>query len=103
MVHSTIKVYLSALHQFHIAEGLPDPGGQNVAKLSQVWRDIQASLLRQLKFMRHPIKMEVLSCIKEIWDAKRANNDTVTLWVAMLLCFFGFSTQEKYTLLHLSC
>ena len=97
MVHSTIKVYLSALRQFHIAEGLRDPGRWNMAKLSQVWRDIQALLPRQPKFMRLLITMEILSYVKEIWDAKRANNDTVMLWAAMLLCFFGFSAQEKYT------
>ena len=43
IANTSIKVYLSAVCQLHIAGGLPDPGQQNMAKLSQVLRGIQAS------------------------------------------------------------
>jgi len=38
MAHSTVKVYLSAVRQLHIAEGFPDPGRAGMAKLSWVLR-----------------------------------------------------------------
>ena len=90
IAHSSIKVYLSAVRQLHIARGLPDPGRRSMAKLSQVLRGIQTSQPGQPKFVRLPITPAILSRIKETWDAEGANNDRVMLWAAMLLCFFGF-------------
>jgi len=40
---STIKCYLSAIRQLHIAQGAGDPGIGNMAKLEQVLKGIKAA------------------------------------------------------------
>jgi len=73
IAHSTIKVYLSATRQLHIAKGLPDPGRGNMAKLSQVLRGIQSSQLGQSKLVRLPITPAILLRIKEAWEREGLN------------------------------
>ena len=93
MAHSTIRLYLSAIQQLHIAKGLPDPGrGNNMARLSQVLRGIQSLQLGQSKLVRLPIMPAILEHIKDAWEREGLDYDgeKLMLWAAMLLCFFGF-------------
>ena len=46
IAHSTVKVYLSATRQLHIAKGLPEPRMEKMPRLSQVLKGIQNLDLR---------------------------------------------------------
>ena len=43
IAHSTIKVYLSATRQLHIAKGLPEPRMEKMPRLSQVLKGVCAT------------------------------------------------------------
>lgn len=90
IAHSTMRVYLSATRQLHIAKGLPDPGIENMAKLSQVLRGIRSTQPGKSKFVRMPITPGMLVRIKKAWEEEGPNDDRIMLWAAMLLCFFRF-------------
>ena len=90
IAHSTVKVYLSATHQLHIEKGLPDPGIENMAKLSQVLRGIRSTQSGKSNFVRRPITPGMLVQIKNAWEEEGPDDNKLMLWAAMLLCFFGF-------------
>jgi len=76
--------------QLQISKGLPEPRVDGMAKLSQVLKVIRSLSAGPLKFTRLPITLKILSCIKDNWEAKGLNDDKIMIWVAMMLCFFGF-------------
>ena len=89
---STIKCYLSAIRQLHIAQGLGDPGIGSMAKLEQVVRGIKSNQAKhgKQKSPRLPITPEILLRIKGVWERESPARDKAMLWAAASLCFFGF-------------
>ena len=87
---STIKVYLSATRQLHIAQGLPEPRMEKMPRLSQVLRGVRTTQPTKSRFTRRPITPGILLRIKEGWEKEPLVQDKTMFWVAMLLCFFGF-------------
>lgn len=89
---STIKCYMSAIRQLHIARGIGDPGINKMAKLEQVIRGIKLEQAKkgEKKSPRLPITPALLLSIKEVWEREAITRDTAMLWAAALLCFFGF-------------
>ena len=90
IAHSTIKVYLSATRQLHIAQGLPEPRMEKMPRLSQVLRGVRITQPTKSRFTRRPITPGILLRIKEGWEKELLVQDKTMLWAAMLLCFFGF-------------
>ena len=90
IAHSTIKVYLSATRQLHIAKGLLEPRMEKMPRLSQVLRGVRTTQPTKSWFTRLLITLEILLRIKEGWEKKPLVQDKTMLWAAMLLCFFGF-------------
>lgn len=88
---SSIKCYLSAIRQLHIAKGEGDPGISKMVKLQQVLRGIKSSQAKigGKKSPRLPITPDLLLAIKGVWE-KEQSRDKVMLWAATTLCFFGF-------------
>ena len=91
IAHSTIKVYLSATRQLHIAKGLPEPRMKKMPRLSQVLRGVRTTRPTKSRFTRLPITPGILLRIKEGWEKEPLVQDKTMLWAAMLLCFWIFS------------
>lgn len=96
--HNTIKAYLSAVRHLHIAEQAADPGISKMPRLEHVLRGVkymQARGERKGK-ARLPISIDILHKLREAWQRK-ASRDSVMLWAAASLCFFGFFRSGEIT------
>ena len=91
---TSIKVYLAAVRQLHISNGLPPPRTDEMARLQQVLRGIKITQGREnislVRRHRHPISLEVLHEIQSIWSKQPRSKDRTMLWAAFTTCFFGF-------------
>ena len=88
---STIKVYLSGVHQLHVREGRPPPPTTGMARFMQVLRGIkisQAASNRPAR-QRSPITPEILRQVKARWQQEPPFQNRIMLWAAFLTCFFG--------------
>ena len=89
--YSTINSYLSALRYLHILHNVPEPQQVSLPKFLLVKKGI-----RRVKALTHPqkprlpITPSILRQIKALWSVKPIHQDTVMLWAACCLCFFGF-------------
>ena len=90
---NSMKVYLSAVRQLHLQNGVQLPDIERMARLTQVLRGIritqQASPQAHLH-QRLPISPSLLQRIKPMWEALPLTNDRIMLWAAFLMCFFSF-------------
>ena len=90
---ATLKVYLLAVRQLHISQGLTLPSMSEMEKLTQVLRGIrisQASKETAAPRKRLPITPDLLHRIKAQWQAEGISYDKIMLWAAFTTCFFGF-------------
>ncbi len=96
--HNTIKCYLSAVRHLHIAEQAPDPEISKMPRLEQVLRVIKYTQAKRKEKgkARLPISIDILSRLRESWQA-RATQDSAMLWAAASLCFFGFFRSGELT------
>ena len=84
--HHTIKVYLSAAKFLHIAEGAEDPFLPALHRLHKVLKAEKGTDRRE----RLPMTLNILRCIKAMWEPSASDPDVVMLWAACCLGFFGF-------------
>ena len=92
---TTIKVYLAAVRQLHIQQGLPAPLTSEMARLAQVLRGIKitqaaAPPITTKKNNRLPITPDLLRKVKAQWQSEGVTQDKIMLWAAFVTCFFGF-------------
>lgn len=89
---STIKCYLSAIRQLHIAKGAGDPAIGGMVKLEQVIRGIKSEQAKKATKTppRLPMTPALLTAIKGVWEKETLTRDHKMLWAAALTCFFGF-------------
>ena len=91
--HSSIKVYLSAIHSLHIEQGFPDPL-QNCLRLQRVLRGIkrvQGSPATQ----RLPVTDNIMLVIWKALDMSLC--DHCMFWAACTLAYFGFLRSAEFT------
>ena len=99
----TIKTYLAAVRHAQIMKGLPEPRqGSSLPRLrllqSGVRRDRAQQGLPPAR-SRLPITPNILLRIYTNWSGalRAAEFDTVMIWSAMLMCFFGFFRAGELT------
>ena len=99
--HTTIKVYLSAVRQLQISQGLKDPfAGEAMPQLDQVMRGIKRVEAEKgvTKRERLPISPNILTQLKQAWSPSGHTHNTKMNWAASTLCFFAFLRAGEMTI-----
>ena len=93
--HSTIKLYLAAVRNFHILCGHGDPV---VGKL--LLKKVLRGILRyqgQTRILRQPVTPTVLLAIRPILRHWLGERDFTIIWAAFTLPFFAFLRCNEFT------
>lgn len=101
IAHSTIKCYPSAVRHAHNADGLANPKIRAKARLEQVLGGVKSTQAKGSKQPkpRLPISVGILRKMIDQWLSRAMDEeDTVILWAAASLCFFGFSRSGEITI-----
>ena len=90
--HQTIKCYLSGVRHLQISAGQQDPFTLPMPHLKLVLRGIKRhqSELGSTSKVRFPITPQILQSLQDCWLSNNQGNDTLMIWAACSLCFFGF-------------
>ena len=102
---STIKTYLAGIRHMQITLGLPEPKEfSSLPRLRLVQAGIQRTYTqdRGSSRVKLPITPAILHKIRAHWSLKCQDVDTIMLWAAAVMCFFGFFRAGELTIPNLS-
>ena len=92
--YNTIKVYLSAVRQFHVQQAHSPPDISQIPRLQQVLQGIKISGASSPAVNNRPERLSItpsiLHAIKTLWELQPLTTDRIMLWAAFTTCFFGF-------------
>ena len=93
--YTTIKNYLPAVKNYHSSHGYELPLS-NFLRLRLIFRGIKRSQGHQSK-VRRPITLQLLNVFYHLSVQRTDNRDSLMLWAAMTLAFFGFLRLGELT------
>ena len=96
---STIRTYLSGIHQMHNAGGFPDPLIDHMPRLRQVLKGIKVQIAKLGRPTRTclPITPSILQKLKSIWLSSNPSYGDLMLWAASVTTFFTFCRSGDIT------
>ena len=99
LAHTTIRTYLSGIHQLQIAHGFQDPAINHMPRLRQILKDVKVECDKQGKASRSrlPIIPSILKRLKSTWLGGNPLYEALMLWSASLTTFFSFCCSGKIT------
>ena len=98
LASSSIRNYLAGVRHGQVERGGPDPQWGSMPRLGQVLRGIRRFRAEEgyKDRVRLPVSPEMLLKLRGSWE-KRADWDSVMLWVAVCLCYFGCTRAGEIT------
>lgn len=99
--HQTIKCYLSGIRFQHIIRHLSDPFLKDMPRLQYVLRGIKKDRSihpQQSQYKRLPVSPTILLQVHSVLTSSPCTHDTLMLWAAALLCFYGFLRSGEITI-----
>ena len=91
LTHTTIKVYLAAVRNLHIATGNHQAFySQLTPRLQQVLKGIKKEQATRPAKVHLPITLSIMRQIKAVILTQQWNYHTAMMWAACCVAFFGF-------------
>ena len=86
----TIKSYLAAIRHTQISLGLGDPKMGGMTRLEYVVKGCKRKATNSSRRTRLAITPAILGRLRVEWQKRSDKRDSVMLWAAATMCFFGF-------------
>ena len=90
--HSTIKGYLSAVRRLQVVAGMGDPFAGSWPRLECALKGVKraAAVSGVEARVRLPVTPKILKLLRSVWSGNSSGFDSVMLWAACCMCYFGF-------------
>ena len=95
---NSIRIYLAGVRHAQIERGGQDPQWGSMPRLGQVHRGVRRCRAEEgfKDRMRHPMSPDMLLKLRSSWE-KRAGWDSIMLWAAVCMCYFGCTRAGEIT------
>jgi len=98
-MHTTIKVWLSAVRHMHVIAGLHDLFSEQLTPCLQlVLCGIKKSQASTPSRVRLPITLELMQNIRQVLFSQPHSYTNIMLWATCCLAFFGFLCVSEFTI-----
>ena len=97
--HSTIKGYLSAVRRLQVVAGMGDPFAGSWPRLECALKGVKraAAVSGVEARVRLPVTPKILKLLRSVWSGNSSGFDSVMLWAACCMCYFGFLRSGEVT------